>query len=211
MRYTYEGPNLFLNPRVVVFLPDIHRATRPWGNLTAHKQYPLSRHKHYMDFFACRHAECTGGLVAEYNPATVETRVRFPVGASCFVFHGRITCSRTETGGRTGGQDRQGEGEGHGRTGGAWAGGQEAQWVDGRCMGKKSTSAGFEPARAMPNRFLVYRLNRSATTCASVATFPYLNKLAPRRKWDQSLSKGISPKTGIGPVTSRSSVWSSPN
>ena len=30
---------------------------------------------------------------------------------------------------------------------------------------KKSTSAGFEPARAMPNRFLVYRLNRSATTC----------------------------------------------
>ena len=30
--------------------------------------------------------------------------------------------------------------------------------------GKKSLSAGFEPARAEPNRFLVYRLNHSATT-----------------------------------------------
>ena len=29
---------------------------------------------------------------------------------------------------------------------------------------KKSLSAGFEPARAEPNRFLVYRLNHSATT-----------------------------------------------
>ena len=29
---------------------------------------------------------------------------------------------------------------------------------------KNSQSAGFEPARAEPNRFLVYRLNRSATT-----------------------------------------------
>ena len=28
---------------------------------------------------------------------------------------------------------------------------------------KESTTAGFEPARAMPNRFRVYRLNRSAT------------------------------------------------
>ena len=27
-----------------------------------------------------------------------------------------------------------------------------------------SQSAGFEPARAEPNRFLVYRLNHSATT-----------------------------------------------
>jgi hypothetical protein len=31
---------------------------------------------------------------------------------------------------------------------------------------QNTTSAGFEPARAMPNRFLVYRLNRSATTCS---------------------------------------------
>ena len=29
----------------------------------------------------------TGGLVAEYNPATVETRVRFPVGAALFFPH----------------------------------------------------------------------------------------------------------------------------
>ena len=29
---------------------------------------------------------------------------------------------------------------------------------------KNSHSAGFEPARAEPNRFLVYRLNRSATS-----------------------------------------------
>ena len=35
---------------------------------------------------------------------------------------------------------------------------------------KKSLSAGFEPARAEPNRFLVYRLNHSATTtCIKIA------------------------------------------
>jgi hypothetical protein len=133
MRYTYEGPNLFLNPRVVVFLPDIHRATRPWGNLTAHKQYPLSRHKHYMDFFACRHAECTGGLVAEYNPATVETRVRFPVGASCFVFMGasHALVEQRRADGRADRTDRgRGRGmggrEAHGRAGrrhNGWMGG----------------------------------------------------------------------------------------
>ena len=132
MGYTYEGPNLFLNPRVVVFLPDIHRATRPWGNLTAHKQYPLSRHKHYMDFFACRHAECTGGLVAEYNPATVETRVRFPVGASCFVFMGasHALVEQRRADGRA--ADRTDRGRG--------------AWADGRRMGGRAggTMGGWE-------------------------------------------------------------------
>ena len=36
-------------------------------------------------------------------------------------------------------------------------------------MKKYSQSAGFEPARAEPNRFLVYRLNHSATTAVVLA------------------------------------------
>ena len=37
-----------------------------------------------------------------------------------------------------------------------------------------STPAGFEPARAQPNRFLIYRLNHSATV--SVPTYCYCSK-----------------------------------
>ena len=33
---------------------------------------------------------------------------------------------------------------------------------------KESTPAGFEPARAKPNRFLIYRLNHSATVSFSM-------------------------------------------
>ncbi len=35
-------------------------------------------------------------------------------------------------------------------------------------MKKITQSAGFEPARAEPNRFLVYRLNHSATTADKI-------------------------------------------
>ena len=39
-----------------------------------------------MDFYMPSATSSTGGLVAEYNPATVETRVRFPVGAARTLF-----------------------------------------------------------------------------------------------------------------------------
>ena len=39
-------------------------------------------------------------------------------------------------------------------------------FVEKSNLDKNSLSAGFEPARVEPNRFLIYRLNHSATTTA---------------------------------------------
>jgi hypothetical protein len=39
-----------------------------------------------LEFHCGQSTVGTGGLVAEYNPATVETRVRFPVGAARTLF-----------------------------------------------------------------------------------------------------------------------------
>ena len=43
--------------------------------------------------------------------------------------------------------------------------------------GKMATPAGFEPARAKPNRFLIYRLNHSATV--SVLCFWIVKTITP--------------------------------
>jgi hypothetical protein len=41
---------------------------------------------------------------------------------------------------------------------------------------KNTTPAGFEPARAKPNRFLIYRLNHSATVSLRTTIFRRLIK-----------------------------------
>ena len=53
----------------------------------------------------------------------------------------------------------------------------------------KTTSAGFEPARAKPNRFQVYLLNHSDTmsTCYNLSTYSidniFLNNLDAIKLW----------------------------
>ena len=66
---------------------------------------------------------------------------------------------------------------------------------------KKTTPAGFEPARAKPNRFLIYRLNHSATVSKLLNNMVMLHsKSKSVGAWGESNPRPLAPEARIIPL-----------